>query len=112
MKQAARLVLLAGAVAIGLFLFRAAPRDVTLVYALDPPAPGLVVEVLRGAEVVRRAEFTLGASPPAQVRHEVKLTDGDYLLRLTVRGPAGERRAEKPITVSESGTIVVPVDAR
>jgi hypothetical protein len=109
MKQLARLVFLAGAVAIGLYLFRASPRDVTLVYAVDPPVPALEVDIVRGSETVRRAVFSFGASPPAQVRHEVKLPDGDYLLRLRL---GGERRVEKPITVTESGTIVVPVSSR
>jgi hypothetical protein len=106
-KQLARLAFVAGAVAIGLFFLRAAPREVTLVYALgDAPPRALEVDIVRGGETVRHAEFRV---PPAQLRHEVRLTDGDYLARLTLAGEGPSRRVERAFTVSESGTIVLPV---
>jgi hypothetical protein len=112
-KRAARLIALAGAVGLGLFLFRAVPRDVVLVYALgERRLRSLEVEIVRGAEVIRRAELRPPAGPAGALRHPVRLTDGEYLLRLRI-GPADgpPARVELPITVSESTTIVLPLDA-
>jgi hypothetical protein len=108
----ARVAFVAGAIAIGLFLFRAAPREVTLVYAVaDRGAREVDVEILKGGETVRHAELRLGAGElgRGQVSHAVRLTDGDYLLRVTVAGEGGSRRVERAITVAESGTIVLPL---
>jgi hypothetical protein len=109
-RQAARLLFLAGAVGIGFFLLRAVPRDVTLVYDVQGGgARALEVDIEKAGVVVRRAEFHLPDGAPSQVSHRVRLTDGDYLLRLNVTFGGVGRRLERPITVSESGTIVVPV---
>jgi hypothetical protein len=106
----ARAVLLAGAVALGLFLFRAAPRDVMLVYALgDPGAREVDVDIVKAGETVRHAELRLAGGGAAQVSHAVRLTDGEYVLRITVAGEGGARRVERAITVAESGTIVLPL---
>lgn len=114
MKALARLLFLGGAVAIGLFLLRAAPRDVTLVYGL-PPGPGpssLDVDVRRGAEVLRHAEFRFPAAAPAQVRHPVRLPDGEYLVVLRLsEGSRPARIAERDIVVTEDGAIVLPAEA-
>jgi hypothetical protein len=110
MKRAARLLFLAGAVAIGLFLVRAAPRDVTLVYEVrSAEARALEVDIEKAGVAVRRAEFRVPSGPSAQVSHRVRLTDGEYLLRLTVTAGGAAQRLDRPITVSESGTIVIPV---
>jgi hypothetical protein len=115
---AARLLFLAGAVAIGLFLVRAAPRELTLVYGLEgQPARALTVDIRRGAETLRHAEFRFTAGAPPSVSHQVRLPDGDYVLDLTLypRSPpgggaaGGERRVERPISVTASGTIVIPL---
>ncbi|GEJ57434.1 hypothetical protein [Anaeromyxobacter diazotrophicus] len=108
MKAAARLVLLGGAVALGLFLFRANPREVTLVYGVaGSGATGLEVELVRGeAEVVRRAELRVG--PDGQASHRVRLPDGAYRARLRLLGPGAPRELERSFTVSESGTVVIP----
>jgi len=106
--RAARLVFLAGALAIGLWYFRAAPRDVTLVYALgDGGAREVDVDIRKGGETVRHAEFR--APRAGQVRHEVRLTDGDYDVRVRIAGDGPPRVVDRAITVSESGTIVLPV---
>ncbi|HEX9287953.1 MAG TPA: hypothetical protein VF904_00410 [Anaeromyxobacteraceae bacterium] len=110
MKAFARVVFLAGAVAIGLFLFRATPRDVTLVYAVAASgARELDVEIAKGAETVRRAEFRLDPAAAAQVSHRVRLADGEYVVHLTLSSAGDARRIDRPITVTESGTIVVPI---
>jgi hypothetical protein len=111
-KRAARLLALAGAVGLGLFLFRAVPRDVVLVYGLgDRPVRALEVEIVRGGEVIRRAELRPPAGAAGALRHPVRLTDGEYLLRLRIEPPGGPaERVERPITVSESTTIVLPLD--
>ncbi len=110
MKQAARLLFLGGALAIGLFLLRAAPRDVTLVYDVGSSgARALEVAIEKAGVEVRRAELRVAPGAPPQVSHRVRLTDGEYVLRLTVTDARGSLRVERPITVSESGTIVVPV---
>ncbi len=110
MKQAARAVAILGAVAVAWLLFGRAPRDVTLVYDLSavPDARGLEVEVVRGGEVLRHAEFRL-AGRAGPIEHEVKLPDGDYLLRGRIDVPGGGRPFEKPLEVHESGTIVLPL---
>ncbi len=103
----------AGAVAIGLFLFRASPREVTLVYPLaGAPAEArrLEVEVRRGDEVMRRAEFPLPAVRPPTVSHAIRLPDGAYGLRAVFSGGPGEARVVlREFTVSEAGAIVLPL---
>ncbi|MFT3916061.1 MAG: hypothetical protein QM704_18815 [Anaeromyxobacteraceae bacterium] len=110
MKPLARLVAVLGAVGVGVFLFRSAPRDVVLVYGLPPsPAPAVLeVELVRGGEPVRHAEL---AAPTAggEVRHAVKLSDGTYVLRWRLGQGASARAGERPLEVTEDGTIVVPL---
>jgi hypothetical protein len=109
-KQATRLLFLAGAAGIALLLVRASPREVTLVY--DGQGPGvrsLEVDIGKAGVAVRRAELRVPPGSAWQVSHRVRLTDGEYLLRLTLNADGVARQIEKPITVSESGTIVVPI---
>jgi hypothetical protein len=113
MKQVWRLLFLAGAVGIGLLFFRTSPRDVTLVYSLagQPPVRALEVEITRGSEAIRRAEFSFPGGPPKQVEHKVKLTDGAYRLHFRITAQAGGPAValERDVNVSESGTIVLPL---
>ncbi|BDG07626.1 hypothetical protein [Anaeromyxobacter paludicola] len=112
MKLAARMLFLAGAIAIGFFLLRAAPRDLVLVYAIDeqPRPTGVAVDVLRDGETIRHAEFRFARGAPAQVRHPVKLTDGSYTLRFRLEAPGRPvATVERPLTVDESGPVVVNV---
>jgi hypothetical protein len=111
-RSLARLVLVLGLVAAGVFLFGGSPRDVTLVYALPDPASvsTLEVEVLRDDAALRHVEFRFPAGAPPQVRHEVRLPDGDYRLALRIAGaPGGPRRVSLPLTVSGSGPVVLAV---
>lgn len=107
MKLLARLVAVAGAVAVGGYLFGAAPRDLTLVY--DVPAPGagamLEIEIRRGGEVVRRSELAVPAEG-GQVRHPVRLRDGDYALAWSLGG-ASPAHGVLPLDVREGGTVVL-----
>jgi hypothetical protein len=107
-RLAARALLVAGALALGLLVTRSAPRDVVLVYGLDRPAASIEVEIRRGPELLRRAELRPGDA--TTVRHPVKLPDGEYLLRLRVV-PQGAPPfvAERAITVTESAPIVLPL---
>ena len=107
MKLAARLVFLAGAVGIGLLLFGVGPREVTLVYGVAGGVRTVEVVIARGGEVLRRAELRVaGDRPPS---HRVRLPDGEYLLRLNLLGDGPPRHIEKSITVTESGTLVIPL---
>jgi hypothetical protein len=109
-RPLARLVLLAGAVAIGLLLFRAAPREVNLVYGLQgSSARSLEIDIEKDGQTVRHAEFRFETGAPGSVSHRVRLTDGRYVLRASLVSPGGTRRVERPIQVSESGTIVIPL---
>lgn len=110
MKLAARLVAVLGAVAVAWLLFGHAPKDVTLVYdvASVPEARSLEVEVVRGSEVLRRAEFRL-APGEQRATHEVKLPEGEYLLRGRIVGARGATPFERPVEVHEAGTIVLPL---
>ncbi len=113
MKLAARILFLAGAIGVGLFLLRAAPRDVVLVYAIEgaPRPTGLEVQILRDGETVRHAEFRFARGAPAQVRHPVKLPDGRYTLRFRLSAPgAPPASLERPLTVDESGPVVIHLD--
>jgi hypothetical protein len=112
-RQAARLLALVGAVAIGAFLLRAAPRDVTLVYDLSAvPAArtvdGLAVEIRRGGERVRSAVLRV---PPGetQVLHRVRLPDGTYDVVVAV---STTLRLERTLEISEDATIVLPLGPR
>jgi hypothetical protein len=111
-KPFARILLVLGLAAIGLFVFRQVPRDVTLVYGV--PDSGAVqaldVDIRRGDATVRHAEFLFPGGAPAQVRHDVRLLDGDYTLALRLASAAGPVRVfTRAIAVSEGGTIVVPL---
>jgi hypothetical protein len=107
-KSVARLVALLGAIAVGYLLFSASPRDVVLVYDLDGArATSLEVEIRRAGEVVRRAE--LSARGAGQLRHPVRLPDGDYVVAWRLEGEGGARSGERPLEVSEDGTVVLPL---
>jgi hypothetical protein len=103
-------VALLGAVAVGLFLVSASPKDVVLVYDLAgaPDATVLEVELRRGAELVRRAEFRV-TDPGRQIRHELRLPKGQYALSWRAGSPAGSLAGERVVDVVEEGTIVLPV---
>ncbi len=112
MKGPLRLLLLLGFAAIGLFFLGAMPRDVTLVYDLEEAAAvrGLEVEVRRGGNVVRQAEYRFPAGAPRQVLHEVKLPDGAYEVRLRVSRAGGPvQRSLLPVVVTESGPVVLAI---
>jgi hypothetical protein len=109
MRQAARLAFLAGALGIGFFLFRAVPRDVTLVYAGAAPATAVEVEIARGGEIVRRTELRFPSGAPAQIEHRVRLPEGHYTLRLRLAEGGGARVVQRPFSVSEDGAVVVNV---
>jgi hypothetical protein len=109
-KAAARLLLLLGAAALGLFFLRAAPHDVTLVYPLPDPAgvSALEVDVRRGAETIRHAEFRFPEGAPDAVRHPVRLSAGDYAVALRLaRRDGPPRRLAALFTVQEGGPIVL-----
>lgn len=110
MRRAARLLAVAGAVAVGWLLFGEGPRDVVLVYDLAgaPAASALEVRLRRGGQEVRRAEFRLH-EPAGPIRHEVRLPDGDYALGWRLLTPAGPREGERAIAIREDGTIVLAI---
>ncbi len=111
MRQIARLVLLGGAVVLGLHLFRASPRDVTLVYDFGRAAPhALTVEIVKDGRTVRQAELRRSPEDPGQVVHRVRLADGEYTVRL-IWDRGGQRRSlERRVTVEESGPVVLAVE--
>jgi hypothetical protein len=107
-KPIARLVAVTGAVALGYFLLSSSPRDVVLVYDVGAePATSLDVDIRRGDEVVRHAE--LSARGGGQLHHPVRLPNGDYVIAWRLTGPGGSRSGERPLTVREDGTIVLPL---
>jgi hypothetical protein len=111
-KGPLRLLLVVGVAAIGIFFVRSLPRDVTLVYALDAPPTvrAIEVEVRRGSDVLRHAEYRFPGGAPAQVSQPVRLPDGAYDLSVRVsREGATPRRVILPLTVSESGPVVFAV---
>ncbi len=107
-----RLLLLVGFAAVGLFVLRGMPRDVTLVYDLDDAAAirTLEVEVRRADGALRHAEYRFPAGAPSQIRHDVKLPDGSYEVVVRVSRESGRvRRSVLPVVVSESGSVVLAI---
>ena len=112
MRGALRLLLLLGFGAIGLFFVRGMPRSVTLVYDLEeaPAIRTLEVDIRRPDGALRHAEYHFPDGAPRQVRHEVKLPDGDYEVAVRVAGAAGAvRKTVRTVTVSESGPVVLAI---
>lgn len=110
MRSILRLLLLAGAVGVGALLFRAAPRQLELVYDVGglPGATSVEVEIRRGGgELVRRAALRVAGG--RQLRHAVRLPDGVYTLAYRVATPAGPVAGERPLEVREAGTVVLPL---
>jgi len=107
-RSFARVLLVFGLAAVGLFFFRGSPREVTLVYRVPASARELDVDIRRGDATLRRTEFRFPGGPAGPVRHEVRLPDGEYTLglRLLSEG-AAPRVLSQAIAVSEEGTIVV-----
>lgn len=107
MRALGRLLLLAGAIGVGALLFRAAPRQLELVYDLGraPGATSVEVEIRRGGELVRRAALRVPAG--SQLRHPVRLPDGEYQLAFRVATPGGVVAGERALEVREAGTIVL-----
>lgn len=110
MKAAARLLLLAGALGVGVVLHRAAPRELDLVYDLAraPGAERLLVEIRQEGALVRRAELAVPADR-GPIHHAVKLRDGAYELRFEIATAAGAVTGERPLEVREAGTVVLPL---
>jgi methionine-rich copper-binding protein CopC len=106
-RPVARILALLGAIGIGYLLFSAAPRDVVLVYDLagTPGASSLEVEIRRGGDVVRHAE--LATRDGGQLRHPVRLPEGDYVVGWRLTGVDGVRSGERPLEVREDGTVVL-----
>ena len=110
MRGALRLLLLLGFGAIGLFFLRGVPRDVTLVYDLPDAARvrALEVDVVRGGSPLRHAEYRFPDGAPRQVRHPVRLPDGEYEVLVRVsRGTGEPQRTRLPLVVDESGAVVL-----
>jgi hypothetical protein len=100
-----------GAVGVGAFLFRTAPREVTLVYDLSglPGASALEVEIRQGDHVLRRAELRVPAAGARQVRHPVRLADGAYEVVIRVLLPGAPLTFSRPLEVREEGPVVLPL---
>ncbi|HYG70040.1 MAG TPA: hypothetical protein VD838_20360 [Anaeromyxobacteraceae bacterium] len=111
MKPLARLVAIGGALLLGWVLLRGGPKDVVLVYDLarTPGATALEVNLRRGAEAIRRAEFRFPRGAPGQVRHEVKLPKGAYVVTFRVDAPGGPVRGERTLAIASDETIVLPL---
>ncbi len=108
MRLAARLVAVLGVVAVAWLLLGGGPKDVTVVYDVSsvPGARALEVEVARGGEVLRRAEFRLSGRD-VRVEHRLRLPEGDYVLRGRIEAPGGPVPFERPLEVREAGTVVL-----
>jgi hypothetical protein len=106
LRALARVVALAGAVALGAYLFRSWPRDVTLVYDLGglPGASEVEVEIRRGGETVRFARIRI---PPAAgpLRHPVRLPDGPYQILARVELPRGPVLLSSAFEVDGDGAV-------
>lgn len=109
MRRFARLVALAGALALGWYLLGSRPRDVTLVYDLSsaPDVTAVEVDVRAGPTVVRHA--LIKVHPGEQVRHAVRLREGTYELGWRLQRPAGALSGVRTLEVAGDQTIVLPL---
>jgi hypothetical protein len=109
-RAVARVIAVLGAVATGMFLLRSGPHEVDLVYDLSaaPGATRLEVDIRRGAELVRHAEFRV-APGIAPARHALKLPEGEYAVAWRVARPDGATGGVLPLEIHEGGTIVLPL---
>jgi hypothetical protein len=108
-RSAARLVALLGAVVLGWWTLSRGPQDVVLEYELGavPEAIRLEVDLRRGADVVRHAEFRLPGTGETIVRHAVRVPRGAYTLGWRLVTPGGAVAGERPLEIEEDGTIVL-----
>jgi hypothetical protein len=108
-KRFARLVLFAGALALGWYLLGARPRDLTLVYDVSavPDATALEVDLRAGPTVVRHARIQVHRGE--QVRHPVRLREGGYELDWRLERPAGAVTGGRHLEVEGDQTIVLPL---
>ena len=108
MRAIARVVALAGAVAVGAYLFRSWPRDVVLVYDLGglDRATAVEVEIRRRGETLRFARIPVpGEAGP--LRHPIRLPDGTYQLLARIEAPGGPVRASRSFEVDGDGAVLV-----
>lgn len=115
MKGTLRLVLLLGFAAVGLYFVRGMPRDVTLVYDLEESTAvrSIEVDVRRGDGAVRHAEYRFPGGAPTQIRHDVKLPDGNYeVVVRVVRATGTPVRSVFPVVVDEAGPVLLPIRDR
>jgi hypothetical protein len=108
-KRFARLVALAGALALGWFLLGARLRDVTLVYDVSavPDATALEVDLRAGPTLVRHARLQVHRGE--ELRHPVKLKEGAYQLDWRLERPAGAVTGGRTLDVQGDETIVLPL---
>jgi hypothetical protein len=108
-KRLARLVALAGALALGWFLLGARPRDVTLVYDVSavPDATALEVDLRAGPTPIRHARLLVRRGE--ELRHPVRLKDGTYRLEWRVERPAGVLTGARNLDVQGDQTVVLPL---
>jgi hypothetical protein len=108
-RSLARLLLFAGALAVGWYLLDARPHEVVLVYDVSalPGATALDVELRREGELVRRARLRLRGGE--QARHPVKLREGSYELSWRAERALGAVAGARELVVTDEGTIVLPL---
>jgi len=82
-------IALVGAAFVGGVLAEVWPRDVEVVYSLDPGATTLDVDYLQEGEAVASARFRQLDAKTTLVRHTVRLQPGEYRAQITVYGPDG-----------------------
>jgi hypothetical protein len=105
LRALARVLAVAGAAAVGAFLFRSWPREVTLVYDLGGrPAPAVEVEIRRGGETLRFARIRLEPGP-GPVHHPVRLPDGDYEIVARIEWPGGPVLVSRSFRVDGEGAV-------
>lgn len=92
---------------VGWLVGGAGAKEVVVVYDLAavPDARALEVTVLRGGEVLRRAEFRV--PPERRVSHALKLSPGEYRLRGVIERAGGTTAWERPLEAREDGTVVL-----
>jgi hypothetical protein len=108
-RRITRLLVLLGVVGLGWFVFQSGRRDVVLVYDVSavPDATSLEVDVRSEGHVLRHARIVVHRGE--QIRHEMKLRDGPYVVAWRLERPGAPLTGERTLDVREDGQIVLPL---
>jgi len=110
-RRLAAVVAVIGVVFVGSGLANGWPRDVEVLYEVDPGTGGLDIDYLQGGEAAASVRFTRSTAKADIFRHVVRLQPGEYQIHITRYGLDGS--AEEQIRrIAVPAPSVTRVDLR